>query len=187
MSIIHESFKKLQLNRTLGQGPSKTPEPPMPTLTPISSRDKSSPSPLWWAFLMIMILVAAYYTLPAMTSLKTMIPQTKHAALPSTAKHMPVVPAAPSKPLASIPVTGAPAAQASAGNAAATPTMESATPAEPLAINGVMASQGHNIALINGNIYQEGDEISGIKIVRIAVDAVTILRNGKEETVEVRH
>ncbi len=56
-----------------------------------------------------------------------------------------------------------------------------------LNIQGVMDGGKSKVALINDKIYEEGDEISGVKILSISVDAITILKDGKEEKIVVRH
>jgi hypothetical protein len=57
---------------------------------------------------------------------------------------------------------------------------------KPLNINGVMSSGPNNLALINGHVYQEGDEVDGTKIVKISFDAITVINNGKEEIIRVK-
>lgn len=60
------------------------------------------------------------------------------------------------------------------------------TPA-PLTLNihGVMANDSGNLVLINDRVYQEGDTVEGAKIVKIDLDSVTIINDGKEETISV--
>ncbi len=55
-----------------------------------------------------------------------------------------------------------------------------------LDVQGVMADGNHNVALINGNIYEEGSIINGIKIIKINLNALTIERDGQQETIAVR-
>ncbi len=55
-----------------------------------------------------------------------------------------------------------------------------------LNIQGVMTQGGVTVALINDKIYEAGDEVSGIKILSITSNAITLLRSGKEETIKVR-
>lgn len=61
-----------------------------------------------------------------------------------------------------------------------------ATPA-PIVLNvhGVMANGHSNIVLINDQVYQEGDEVQGAKILKINLDSILVTNNGKEETIRV--
>jgi type II secretory pathway component PulC len=78
------------------------------------------------------------------------------------------------KPLAQLTVS-APAAS----NTAKTP------PPLTLNIHGVMANDSGNLVLINDRVYQEGDTVEGAKIVKINLDSITIINDGKEETISV--
>ena len=48
-----------------------------------------------------------------------------------------------------------------------------------------MADDRGNLVLINDQVYQEGDEIDGAKITKINLNSITIINNGKEETISV--
>jgi hypothetical protein len=52
-------------------------------------------------------------------------------------------------------------------------------------INGTMTRGEQNLALIDGQIYEEGDEVAGVKLIKITPKGVTILENGEERTVKV--
>ena len=56
-----------------------------------------------------------------------------------------------------------------------------------LSIEGIVSQKGSTLALINNKIYEVGDDIADAKILAITADGVTILKDGKEETVLVRH
>ena len=56
-----------------------------------------------------------------------------------------------------------------------------------LNIHGVMSNNTGNVALINDQVYQEGDEVDGVKIVKISLDSITVINNGKEETIPVKN
>jgi len=60
-------------------------------------------------------------------------------------------------------------------------------PADALTVQGIMTNNGSTVALINGSIYEKGDEINGVKIIGITADAVTISRDGKEESIQIKH
>ncbi len=50
-------------------------------------------------------------------------------------------------------------------------------------IQGIMDNNGTAVALINNKIYEVGDEIEGLKILAITENRITVLKNGKEETI----
>ena len=54
-------------------------------------------------------------------------------------------------------------------------------------IHGVMANGSRNIVLINDQVYQEGDDVDGVKIVKINLDSITVNNNGKEQTIRVKN
>ncbi len=60
-------------------------------------------------------------------------------------------------------------------------------PAEPeIKLNGVMITNGKNVALINGNIYEVGDKIRNMEIVNIATDQVQLRKGGEIKTISVK-
>jgi hypothetical protein len=52
-------------------------------------------------------------------------------------------------------------------------------------INGIMTHGEQNLALIDGQVYQEGEEVDGVKILKITPKGVTVLENGDERFVKV--
>lgn len=62
-----------------------------------------------------------------------------------------------------------------------------APPPEPitLKIHGIMSNASGNLALINNQVYQEGDKIDGITIIKINLNSIKISANGKEKTIPV--
>ncbi len=64
--------------------------------------------------------------------------------------------------------------------------------ADPIAfitlnIHGVMSDGPNNVVLINDQVYQEGDEVNGVKIIKISLNSITVINNGKEETIRVKN
>ncbi len=59
-------------------------------------------------------------------------------------------------------------------------------PANALNIHGIMSNPKGNVVLIDNGIYAEGDEVQGVKIIKINLDGIVILRDKKEETIRVR-
>jgi len=73
------------------------------------------------------------------------------------------------------------------------PTATAAIPTPPvenkpqtLNIHGVMSNGSQNVVLIDDQVYQEGDEVDGIKILKINLDSITILNNGQEQKIKVK-
>jgi hypothetical protein len=56
-----------------------------------------------------------------------------------------------------------------------------------LNIHGVMSNGSNNLVLINDQVYQEGDEVDGIKIVKINLNTITVINNGKKELIRVKN
>lgn len=54
-----------------------------------------------------------------------------------------------------------------------------------LIVNGIMTHGEKNLALIDGQIYEEGDEVDGIKLLKITPKGVIVLENGIERPVKV--
>ena len=56
-----------------------------------------------------------------------------------------------------------------------------------LNIHGIMSNGSGNLVLINDQVYQEGDDIDGAKIVKINLDSITVDNNGIEQTILVKN
>ena len=56
-----------------------------------------------------------------------------------------------------------------------------------LNIHGVMSNGPNNVALINDQVYQEGDEVGGAKIEKINLNSITVNINGTEKTILVKN
>ncbi len=52
-------------------------------------------------------------------------------------------------------------------------------------INGIMTRGEDNLALIDGQVYEEGEVVDGVKILKITPKGVTVLDNGEERFVKV--
>lgn len=57
--------------------------------------------------------------------------------------------------------------------------------ADTLNIHGIMSDPNGNVVLIDNGIYAEGDEVRGVKIMKISLDGIVVLKDGKEETIRV--
>ncbi len=56
-----------------------------------------------------------------------------------------------------------------------------------LNIHGIMSNTKGNVVLIDDQIYQEGDDVDGVKIIKIDLNSITITNNGREETIRVKN
>lgn len=56
-----------------------------------------------------------------------------------------------------------------------------------LNVHGVMSNGSSNAVLIDDQVYQEGDNVDGIKIVKINLNSIEVINNGKEETIRVKN
>ena len=70
----------------------------------------------------------------------------------------------------------------------ATNTSNSTKPAPTtLDIHGIMANATGNLVLINDQVYQEGDDIDGVKIVKINLNSIIVNDNGVERKIPVKN
>ena len=54
-----------------------------------------------------------------------------------------------------------------------------------ITVNGIMARGKQNLALIDGQVYEEGEEIDGVKLIKITPNSIVVLENGAERTIKV--
>ena len=58
-------------------------------------------------------------------------------------------------------------------------------PSSRIIVNGVMTHGAENLVLIDGQVYEEGDEVDGVKILKITSKGITVLENGAERFIKV--
>lgn len=167
MSIIHEALKKVQANlqkQPVSEEVTVSASAPLRDApdAPVSTKKQSGP---FMTVAAVIFLVGALWF--SYTQVLKYFPRIKTVQL-SAFKPQP-------RPLAKVTATST--------NAASPSDPASST----LNIQGIMQNKGATVALINNKIYEAGDEINGIKILTISTEFLTILRDGKEETIEVRH
>lgn len=195
MSIIHDALKKVQQGRTPKADP--TPiwaEPAKQTATKTAAQKSSIVKMITslLAMLCAMAITVVVFSLIFQQFQKNMpkaqkwakdIPKVKKKAMTSLSQLIHKMPLPDFK-------TGAsqepkPLAQLIVPSLAAFNTTQP-HPSLTLNIQGVMATDDHdNLVLINDQVYREGDEINGAKITKINLNAITIINNGKEETISV--
>jgi hypothetical protein len=192
MSIIHDALKKIQLTdriETLPRVGQQTADRKSPTQNKIKSIFA----------LGCAVVIAAASILYVYQQFQSNIPKIKNFAKKSFYQliHKEELPAFKTKapedlvPLAKITV--APPKPSISTNAPI-PTNLPAIADTPkinapvtLNIHGVMSNDTGNVALINDQIYQEGDTVDGVKIVKISLDSVTVINNGKKEIIPVKN
>jgi len=65
------------------------------------------------------------------------------------------------------------------------PTAMTAVVTNELKLEGIMDTNGKRVALINGNVYEEGQTAQGAKILQILPDSVVIDENGTSKTLTI--
>lgn len=53
-------------------------------------------------------------------------------------------------------------------------------------LTGIALMEGKNFAIINGDVFQEGDKVGGAKLVKITQDEVTIDREGSQTRLSLK-
>lgn len=89
------------------------------------------------------------------------------------------------KPLAQITINPVPSTTATT-NGTTVPALPSQAPIT-LDVHGIMANTTGNLALINDQVYQEGDSVGGAKIIKIDLNSITVNINGTDETIHVKN
>lgn len=179
MSIIHDALKKVQ-NKDPGKvkaasRPSESTDP-APAL-------KLAPGNLRFILLCGFLILAAL----AWTYVRLQPPR-ETAEVMITAFKIPIgsVPGAPRD--LSIPAPPAAFAEAPLSGEGSSPLAPE--PADPLAairIEGIMdMGGGKHVALINGNMYEEGQTLHGRTIHQITLESVTVLDQGQERILAVK-
>jgi type II secretory pathway component PulC len=74
-------------------------------------------------------------------------------------------------------------------NPSTPPTSAIATAPLPVTLNihGIMSGTTGNVALINDQVYQEGDSIEGTKITKINLDSIVVTSNGVEQKILLKN
>lgn len=188
MSIIHDALKKVQASLQKAssspaaqQTPAQTSAPAVPPVEQRTSPDgppeeklevlrKPRTGQLLWIFGILLVLCWLTYR----SSLEGFDFGTVKKWVDAQQLRIKTMVAGkkPAQPLAV--VVPSPASSADSGK-----------PSSVFNIQGVMTSGDKNVALINGKIYEEGNEIGGIKILSIEHNTIQISNNGKTETIQI--
>jgi hypothetical protein len=184
MSIIHDALKKVQEKNAKEAQRLPQAEAPRPAAaaTPPTTAQRPRENPFTIALLGILIIgILAFGIL-------SNIPKPPHKGIAISAYQIPIskneTPA-----LSPLPATQPVAAKPVEAHAPAEPKPQ-VDPNDALAsirIEGIMdMGKGKRVALINGNMYEEGQTIYGQPITQVTLDSVTIVDNGKERIFPVK-
>jgi hypothetical protein len=189
MSIIHDALKKVQQTNTHGAStpPSSYPDPVQPPEQQ-NPQDKINIPLLVAALCAVIAMIFAI--LPQITQKKISAPMAPAAVtqIPTTSekKQPDPTPAAPA-----IKTPSSDTMSKAVANAVSSPVMPAIKPStqkivdpnDPLSsiqIEGVMDMNGKKTALINGNVYEEGQTIYGKIISEITFDSLTVIEDGRK-------
>jgi len=195
MSIIHDALKKVQKGLS-----SKSDEievidedsSEIETLPPSNQEMATTKSPFQNKIKSALALICAttitiLSVLYIFQQFKNEVPLAQRFAQNSFNKLIHQLPPLNMKPPAHEAPAPKPLAQITI-NPQATKIANSAKPAPTtLDIHGIMANATGNLVLINDQVYQEGDEIDGAKIIKINLNSITINNNGTEQTIFVKN
>ncbi len=161
MSIIHDALKKTQ-SGLQARSSSVIDRPPAPAVPLENSGTKRGRKIVVLILLVMAALSAEYMYLRARPSKNVVVAEEQPPV------QVAVTPVPPPEP-----------------RAEAEPKLESA---DTLNIHGIMSNPKGNLVLIDNGIYAEGDKVQDVQIVKITLDGLVVLRDGKEETIRVaRH
>jgi len=192
MSIIHDALKKIQQ----GQTPKASETPEVKTLPPRQNKIKPVLALLCavviilWSFGSFYKQLHAYFPKAKKLAKSSFYKLIHKEEIPNSKTKAPenLIPSAkltvnPPKPL-NPPKPSSPSSPTNLP--AISNTLKPNVP-QTLNIHGVMSNGPNNLVLINDQVYQEGDDVDGVKIVKISLDSITVINNGKEEKIRVKN
>lgn len=183
MSIIHDALKKVQQTNNTGVS-----TPPPPYQEPVRPPEQ----PKLQDTINIPLLVAALCAVIAMIfAILPQIAPKKTAAPAASASTLEKKQPAPEAAAPAVKTPSSDSMSKAVANAVSTPVMPAIKPAaqkivdpnDPLSsiqIEGVMDMNGKKVALISGNVYEEGQTIYGKIISEITFDSLTIIEDGRK-------
>jgi len=182
MSIIHEALKKVQ--RTTPSGPATTPAYPATAATGTPAPTAAAPKPATTPLTIISLTVLGVAVITVLAILtKLAVETTQHPRMISSVHQTPAVAA----PQPAVPATPkVPAPPLAAAIEPPVPAANAATSETPFKIEGIMDMGNKKVALINGNVYEEGQTVNGLMITSIGLDHVTVMENGTPRVIATR-
>ncbi len=188
MSIIHDALKKVQQNLDKKTDEDIIVIPSQNPVTPQPSKSLTGRETPWLMISLALIIIATsvFFIYKQLNTLSPSFRTWMHTASKKTEQIIPAVIKASPKAAAVTPmaqVIVAPAAVKTDQPAAAVTTT---MPPQTLNVLGVMAQGNQNLVLIDDKVYQEGDTVDGVTIVKITINEIQVLNNGKAETIPVK-
>jgi hypothetical protein len=183
MSIIHDALKKVQ--RSTNQLEDPTPQPVLASSPPT---EVSRPI---FAVITTIISIAVVILLVILWGLAKETTHTSTPAALTTAQTMSVQ-AASSPPVqepafqTASPKVPSPKELGSAlVSAIPVKAVEPEDPLSSVRVQAIMQKEGKTIALINDNVYEEGQTVFGKIIAKVTLDSVTFMDGGRQRTFPV--
>ncbi|MBF0330603.1 MAG: hypothetical protein HQL17_01595 [Candidatus Omnitrophica bacterium] len=190
MSIIHDALKKVQQTKPAAVPPSRPPAQAQYQPQPNQQDDKINIPLLVAAICAIVAMIFA--ALPYIALKMNQVPPQPMAAAPR-APNKPTPQPLPSPNAMTRAITSALSAPAVFTPSITIPptkphktTVNSDDPVANIQVEGILDMKGKKAALINGNIYEEGQTIYGKVIVEITFNSLTIIDNGQKRTLSIK-
>ncbi len=175
MSIIHEALKKVQQTTSPGQPPRSPAVPPGDNATTPSSTAPAPAVPTPLTISLLTVLGTAIFIILVIL-IKLAVETTQHPRLVSSQQ----------KNAVPLQTEQAPPPAPTAPTPAATPTTKPTASEDPFRIEGIMDMGNKKVALINGNVYEEGQSVNGLLIVGIELNQITVMDNGARRVIPTR-
>ena len=184
MSIIHDALKKVQetaQKKTAGSVPRTIPSQPEQEAAIQASAPPAPPSETV-SPLMLGIIGALSIAVVVIFIILLKMPGATIPASPKESDASAAQPAPAIEPAQTVTAAAAPEKTEPAPTPAVdtTPKPDPNDPLAALRVEGIIDMNGKKAALINGNIYEEGQTIFGKIIAGITLDSVTVMDEGKK-------
>jgi hypothetical protein len=190
MSIIHDALKKVQ-----AENPTAVRE----TFDPVKQLDRVNiPLLIAAAIAVIILAITLTFQLKNPRPEARIIKPENNAVIPTPGiTHTPVPSPAPSNPstttlakavagAVAVPSVPLPAGQWLYREPAVPRPVDPRDPLSSVLIEGVIDMGGKKAALINGNVYEEGQTIYGRVIMQIDFDSLTVIENGQKRVLNIK-
>ncbi|MBF0123039.1 MAG: hypothetical protein HQL21_06505 [Candidatus Omnitrophica bacterium] len=188
MSIIHDALKKVQ-EKNAKEAPAKAPaSTASPATAPLIPTAPQAPQ----ENRTVIFLLGTLIVVIVMYGIITNIPKRPGEQITITASQIPVTQVQQKGPV-SVPMPSSALTQTQETPTqppepvAEKPLVDPNDPLSSLRIEGIMdMGDGKKVALINGNMYEEGQTIYGRIITEITLDSVMIMDDGKKRILPVK-
>ena len=196
MSIIHDALKKVQEktphhDQGVAAGPLDDLSGPDSSWQSPSATKPAAPLPRRFIVLGVVLTIVVVVILVVLIRLaqKTTAHPVHAAASPAVQAAAPKTSlidaiksavAGPSAPATLTPIPGASSVNVS------TKAQNPAPEAGALHLEGIMVMNGKKVALLDGEVYEEGQAVDGKIIAEIAPDSITVMDNGTKKIIPLK-